>query len=78
MGLLFSAAIVLQSLCVLLRWSQLSVRCSFPSSCIILLILLLSGESGGDLGFCFWYLWLLLGFLEGVCVFYHAVYCACR
>ena len=55
--LLFSAAIVFQILCVLLRWSQLSVRCSFQSSCqcscIILLILLLTSASCASLGFCF-------------------------
>ena len=55
--LLFSAAIVFQSLCVLLRWSQLSVRCSLQScclcSCIILFILLFSGASCGSVEFCF-------------------------
>ena len=39
------------------------MRCSFKScclcSCVILLILLLSGASCGSLGFCFWVVFLL-------------------
>ena len=53
--LLFRSAIVFPSSCVLPRWSQLSVRCSFKSCClcfcIILFILLFSGASCGSVGF---------------------------
>ena len=61
--LLFSLAIIFQSLCVLLRWSQLSVRLPFQSCClcsgIILLIFLFSGASCGSIGFCFRIVYLL-------------------
>ena len=48
---------------MLLRWSQLSVKCSLQSCylcpCIILVILLFSGASCGSLRFCFRTVFLL-------------------
>ena len=74
--LVVSSASVFRSLYVLLRWPQLSVRCSFQScclcSCIILSMLLFSVASCGSVGIS-----LRILFLSLMAVLIYSGRCLC-